>query len=106
VAAARRPQRACGARPASPAGLPARAPQTHTRAELAEQLAVVEQRADLVLALRLAQQTLAERAGVVICQSQLACEGLVHPTPQLLDEIQCELRAIKAERAALARLPC
>lgn len=105
MAAGRRPQRACGARPGTPAGSAARASQFQTRGALVEQLAEVEVHADLVLALRLAQQTLAEWARTVICQSRLACEGLVHPSPQLLEEIQCELRAIKADRPALARLP-
>lgn len=105
MAAGRGPGSACGARPATPAGLPARAPQTQTRSELQRQLAAVEGWADLVLALRLAQQTLAERARTVICQTELVRDGLVHASPQLLDEIQRELRAVKAEGAALARLP-
>ena len=99
VAAARRPRNACGAQPAAPAGLPARAPQTQTRNELEGLLLAIERNAGLLLAMRLAQQTLAERARSVICQAQLAREGLVHPSPQLLANVQRELRAVKGEGA-------
>jgi len=41
----------------------------------------------------------------VICQSELVREALMPPSPEMLADVQRKLRAVKADGAALARLP-
>ncbi len=71
---------------------------------LEQQLTAVELHADLLLALRLAQETLAERARTIMCQARLAGEGMIVADAALLADVQRELRAVKAQSAAVARL--
>jgi hypothetical protein len=63
-------------------------------------------RADHPLALRMAQQTLADRARVVIRRTQLAGEGLIVVDERLLSEVQRELRAVKADGVGRPRTRC